>query len=304
MAELGASQRQALALAYYRGMVHTEIAESLGAPLGTVKAWVRRGLDKLKELPRSRRGVSRHELPAARAPGPAGARVRARHAERRRAPALRARAAPEPGGRLAVARLAGAAWPCWPAGLPPMAPRDAVWQGLEQRLFPRAPPAPRSRGLVARCCPAARSAARWPACCCAVLVLRLQPGLIGLEPQREALPASYVGLLTDAEGKPTVLASSRRHGRQLTVKLLQPLAVPAGRVAQLWALPKDGSAAVPGRRGAGAAARPRSRCRDSVGEAVLQACRAWRSAWRPTPAKPGDQPTQPFVLSGHCVKLW
>lgn len=48
MAELGASQRQALALAYYRGLVHTEIAESLGAPLGTVKAWVRRGLDKLK----------------------------------------------------------------------------------------------------------------------------------------------------------------------------------------------------------------------------------------------------------------
>lgn len=48
MAELGASQRQALALAYYRGMVHTEIAAALNAPLGTVKAWVRRGLDKLK----------------------------------------------------------------------------------------------------------------------------------------------------------------------------------------------------------------------------------------------------------------
>ena len=48
MGDLGASQRQALALAYYRGMVHTEIAQALGAPLGTVKAWVRRGLDKLK----------------------------------------------------------------------------------------------------------------------------------------------------------------------------------------------------------------------------------------------------------------
>ena len=48
MAELGAPQRQALALAYYRGMVHTEVALALGAPLGTVKAWVRRGLDKLK----------------------------------------------------------------------------------------------------------------------------------------------------------------------------------------------------------------------------------------------------------------
>ena len=48
MGELNASQRQALALAYYRGMVHTEIAEALNAPLGTAKAWVRRGLDKLK----------------------------------------------------------------------------------------------------------------------------------------------------------------------------------------------------------------------------------------------------------------
>ena len=49
MSGLGASQRQALALAYYRGMVHTDIAESLNVPLGTAKAWVRRGLDKLKD---------------------------------------------------------------------------------------------------------------------------------------------------------------------------------------------------------------------------------------------------------------
>lgn len=48
MAVLGASQRQALALAYYRGLAHAEIAETLGAPLGTVKAWVRRGLEKLQ----------------------------------------------------------------------------------------------------------------------------------------------------------------------------------------------------------------------------------------------------------------
>lgn len=48
MAGLAPAQRQALALAYYRGLVHTEIAETLGAPLGTVKAWVRRGSDKLR----------------------------------------------------------------------------------------------------------------------------------------------------------------------------------------------------------------------------------------------------------------
>jgi RNA polymerase sigma-70 factor, ECF subfamily len=49
MQSLNAQQRQALALAYYRGLVHTEIAAQMGAPLGTAKAWVRRGLDKLKE---------------------------------------------------------------------------------------------------------------------------------------------------------------------------------------------------------------------------------------------------------------
>jgi RNA polymerase sigma-70 factor (ECF subfamily) len=49
MEALNAQQRQALALAYYKGLVHSEIAAQMGAPLGTAKAWVRRGLDKLKE---------------------------------------------------------------------------------------------------------------------------------------------------------------------------------------------------------------------------------------------------------------
>ena len=54
MAELNPQQRQALALAYYKGLVHSEIAQQMGAPLGTAKAWVRRGLDKLKDCLGSR----------------------------------------------------------------------------------------------------------------------------------------------------------------------------------------------------------------------------------------------------------
>jgi RNA polymerase sigma-70 factor, ECF subfamily len=48
MADLSPQQRQALALAYFHGLSHSELATQLASPLGTVKAWVRRGLDKLK----------------------------------------------------------------------------------------------------------------------------------------------------------------------------------------------------------------------------------------------------------------
>ena len=45
---LNGSHRQCLALAYYQGMSHTEVAEQMDAPLGSVRAWIRRGLEKLK----------------------------------------------------------------------------------------------------------------------------------------------------------------------------------------------------------------------------------------------------------------
>lgn len=45
---LEGSYRHSLALAYYQGLSHTEVAAHMGAPLGSVKAWIRRGLEKLK----------------------------------------------------------------------------------------------------------------------------------------------------------------------------------------------------------------------------------------------------------------
>jgi len=41
-------QQQSISLAYYQGLSHGEIAVHLGAPLGSVKTWVRRGLIALK----------------------------------------------------------------------------------------------------------------------------------------------------------------------------------------------------------------------------------------------------------------
>lgn len=48
MQGLQGSQQQSLSLAYYQGLSHGEIAAHLGAPLGSVKTWVRRGLIALK----------------------------------------------------------------------------------------------------------------------------------------------------------------------------------------------------------------------------------------------------------------
>jgi len=45
---LEAAQKQAIALAFYQGLSHSELARHLRQPLGTVKSWVRRGLERLK----------------------------------------------------------------------------------------------------------------------------------------------------------------------------------------------------------------------------------------------------------------
>lgn len=48
MESLSAQQRQSVALAFFDGLSHAEVAQSMRQPLGTVKSWVRRALLSLK----------------------------------------------------------------------------------------------------------------------------------------------------------------------------------------------------------------------------------------------------------------
>jgi RNA polymerase sigma-70 factor (ECF subfamily) len=50
MGDLPNEQRDIIMMAYFRGMTHSEIAEQLNLPLGTVKSRIRLGLQKLKDL--------------------------------------------------------------------------------------------------------------------------------------------------------------------------------------------------------------------------------------------------------------
>ena len=48
LGELPTEQSQVIGLAYFGGFTHSEIAEMLGMPLGTVKGRMRLGLEKIR----------------------------------------------------------------------------------------------------------------------------------------------------------------------------------------------------------------------------------------------------------------
>jgi anti-sigma-K factor RskA len=129
-----------------------------------------------------------------------------------------------------------------------------------------------------------------------------------LAQQEQALPQSYVGLLTDANNVPHVLVSSTRHGTRVTVKSLRPWQVPAGKVAQVWALPRDanGRDLPPVPLGVAAPATPPGSTHfelSATSDRLLANVPRLAVSFEDRPAVPGQTPST-FVFSGFCVKLW
>ncbi len=46
--DLQAEQKECILMSYYHGYTHQELAKKMDKPLGTVKAWIRRGLEKIR----------------------------------------------------------------------------------------------------------------------------------------------------------------------------------------------------------------------------------------------------------------
>lgn len=192
--------------------------------------------------------------------------------------------------------------------VPPLVPRPAVWAGVQQRLGFK-PAAARAASaeswwqrLLSPKVLGGALAGVMVGLVTSTLLIQQNPEWVGHELRRESLPASYVGLLTDASGQPAVLLSSRRHGRVLTAKMLKPLAVPAGSVARLWAFPRGGAApffvgSTPA-SGSATLALP-----DSSEKLFFHVDRLGISI-EPAGSAPGAGPAGAVVLAGPCVKLW
>jgi anti-sigma-K factor RskA len=181
----------------------------------------------------------------------------------------------------------------------PLQPPVGNWAGIEGKLFG---PSRRSRSwwrLVGDWIPARALGGVAAGVLMTVVALRSAPQWVGLEESSEALPQSYVGLLHDEEDKPRLLASSRRHGKQLTLKVLAPLNVPQGMVARLWAVPKSGAPFLLGTlpaKGSAAIEMPETSERLLFNVPRLGV----------TVEPEGSAASSPgaFVLTGSCVKLW
>lgn len=116
------------------------------------------------------------------------------------------------------------------------------------------------------------------------------------------LPESYVGVLATAAGKPGLIVSSLRRGRELEVKTLAPVDVPAGQTLFLWRLDAQGRATAIG---------PLPRTPDKVYRVPLPA--EAESLFFPAVAlgisreaqgSAPSVPSGPFVYQGLCGKLW
>jgi anti-sigma-K factor RskA len=192
------------------------------------------------------------------------------------------------------------------AEVPPMQPREQVWQGLTQRLglLPANPvlaPRPWWRALLSTRVLGGVLAGALVGIVASTALLQANPAWLQHETLREELPPSYVGLLSTAAGQAAVLLSSRRQGRVLTAKMLQPLPAPAGQVALLWAFPKGGAApflvGVVPEKGSGKLPLP------DTSEKLFFTVDRLGVSFEARGAPPAA-PTNPLVVSGPCVKLW
>jgi anti-sigma-K factor RskA len=184
-------------------------------------------------------------------------------------------------------------------------PRPQVWSSLQARLF--APDARTPREGVRR--GPARTWASWfgglGLACGALLgagVLLVQPQWANLESSTGPAPASYVGVLSDPQGRALIATTARRQGNVLRLRLLHPVALRPDQVLAVWAWnDADPTPRLVGRS-------PNVQSADLVLAAPAETLLGTMthlgvSATEAGAAVPAP-PAGPFLAQGPCAKVW
>ena len=190
--------------------------------------------------------------------------------------------------------------------VPARQPSGRLWEQIAARTRPGSKPLASGSGRWSRwLLPAGFGAGGVAAgLLAAAFLLMVSPGLFISSDQAamrsgEKLPASYVGLLTDANGKGKLLVSSLRHGRTMTIKTIGPIEAPATGTLVLWALPATGPAfrlgTVPT---SGSAVSMLPDTSEKLLSKVDRLMVTVESSTTPT------GPSATVVYSGNCAKLW
>ena len=197
--------------------------------------------------------------------------------------------------------------------VPPIQPPSHIWQAIAAKTEPGSAKSAAAAAAEATTAPrgwwSRLSAALdgWGRAAVAFgLGVALTAGLVsqnahvlGMHHMDAALPASYFGILANDQGEAVLTAGSHRRGKTIKIKLLKPLAIPAGSVARLWALPKDGApVAIANVPATGAVIVDLHAPAEDIFAKVSRLGVTFETD--PAAKRPGT----PFVLLGHCVQFW
>jgi anti-sigma-K factor RskA len=193
---------------------------------------------------------------------------------------------------------------------PPLEPSAGLWRRIEGQLGP-APAAARPRfgaGLLtalARLLDSTvlRMGGSALAGALAVAIVVAPPTPAPVEAVDAAMPASYVGVLTDAGDQAQLVVASLRYSHQVQLKLLKPLAVPQGSGAVLWGIRAGAAPQLIARIPHGDAPRV-TLTLDRPAEQVFAGFTRLAVSIEPDDEPSSAGPSQPFVISGHCAKVW
>lgn len=185
--------------------------------------------------------------------------------------------------------------------IPPAVPSPAVWERIAARVRGAVPASAAGRfawrGRLRRWLNPALGFAFGVVA--TVTFVSGNAHLFGMHHMSAALPASYVGILADRAGAPVLTVGSHRRGETMTIRLRGTLAIPAGQVARLWALPAHGApialANVP-------ASGTRTVMLGAPAEELFATVPRLAVTFEADPQ--AAVPATPFVLAGPCVGFW